>query len=165
MHVGMPVQEIPGTLQAGHPAGNGGAGSRGGLEEILDRLIGQAGEAGEPLPRTEERPETPRQGDDDVAVRHRFEDLLGDELTEGRLALGVAGGAEAAFLAREGEQVLVAAVRTANAGKPPGENPTPVEALQRAGDDGPEGAVSWGIAVVVHVKESVRVVCDKLPER
>jgi len=61
----MPVQEIPGTLQARHGAGNGGAGSRGGLEEIRDRLIGQAGEV---LPPAEEWPEAPRQRDDDVAM-------------------------------------------------------------------------------------------------
>jgi hypothetical protein len=95
----MPIQEIPGTLQARHGAGNGGAGSCGDLEEIPDRLIGQARQAGEPLPPPEERPEAPRQRDDDVAVGQRFQDLLGDELAEGRLALGVTGGAEAALLA------------------------------------------------------------------
>ena len=58
----------------------------------------------------------------------------------------------------------MAAVGAPDPGKAPGEHPTPVKALQGAGDDGPEGAVARGMAVVVHVKEGVRVVCDKLPE-
>ncbi len=124
--MGMPVQEIPGTLQAGYGTGNGGAGSCGSLKEVFDRRIGQPGEAGEALPPTEEGPESPRQRDDHVAMGHRCQDLPGDELAEGRLALGVTGRTEAALLAREGEQVLVAAVRTANAGKAPGEHATPV---------------------------------------
>lgn len=56
MHVRMPVQEIPGALQARHGVGDGCAASRGSLEEILDRLVGQAGEPGEALPPTEEGP-------------------------------------------------------------------------------------------------------------
>jgi hypothetical protein len=164
MHMGVPAQEIPRALETGHGPRDGGAGSRGGLEEILDRLVGQAGQAGEALPPTEVRSETPRQRGDDVAVRHRFEDLVADELAEGRLALGVTGGAETALFTREREQVLMAAVRAAHAGKPPGEDSTPLEALQGAGDNGPEGTASRGITVVVHIKEGVRVVCNKLPE-
>jgi len=49
-----------------------------------------------------------------VPMGDRCQDPLGDELAEGRLALGVTGRAEAALLAREGEQVLMAAGRTAN---------------------------------------------------
>lgn len=45
-----------------------------------------------------------------MAVGHRFKDILGDEFAEGRLALRVTGGAEAALLAREREQILLAAV-------------------------------------------------------
>ena len=48
---------------------------------------------------------------------HRFQDLLGDELAEGHLALGVTGGAKAALLARERQEIFVLAVRAANAGK------------------------------------------------
>jgi hypothetical protein len=99
MHVGMPVQEIPRTLETGDRTRDGRAAPRSGLEEVLDCLEGQASQAGEPLPPTEERSKAPRQREDDVAVRHRFEDLVGDEPAEGRLALGVTGGAEAALLA------------------------------------------------------------------
>lgn len=164
MHMGMPVQEIPRTLETGHPARDGRAASRGGLEEIFDSLVGQAGQAGEALAPTEEWPQAPRQGDDDMAMRHRRQDLLSDELAEGRLALGVTGGAEAALLAREREQILMAAVGAPDPGKAPGQHPTPVETLQGAGDDGPQGAVSRGIAVVVYVKEGVSMMRGKLPE-
>jgi hypothetical protein len=58
-----------------------------------------------------------------MAVRCGFENLLRDKLAEGRLALGVARGAEAALLARKGKEVLVAAVGTANVGKAPGRMP------------------------------------------
>lgn len=50
-------------------------------------------------------------------------------------------------------------------GEAPSERATPVEALQGAGNDGPEGAVSRGVAVVAHLEEGVRVVRDQLPER
>jgi hypothetical protein len=94
MHVGMPIQEIPGTLQARHGAGHGGAGARGGLEKVLDRLIGQAGQAGEALPPTEEGPQAPLEREDHVPMGDRCQDLLGDELAEGRLSLGVTEGAK-----------------------------------------------------------------------
>ncbi len=58
----------------------------------------------------------------------------------------------------------MAAVGAPDPGKAPGEHATPMEALQGAGDDGPEEAVSRGIAVVVYIKEGVSVVRDMLPE-
>jgi hypothetical protein len=76
MHMGMPVWEIPGTLQAGDGTGNGDAGSYGGLKDVLNCFIGQPGEAREALPAPEAGPEAPGQGDDHLAMRHRFQDLM-----------------------------------------------------------------------------------------
>ncbi len=50
MHVGMPIEEAPSTLQARHGSGDRRARPRCGLEEVLDRLVGQAGEPGQPFP-------------------------------------------------------------------------------------------------------------------
>jgi hypothetical protein len=52
----------------------------------------------------------------------------------------------------------------ADTGEAMGQHPAALEALQGAGDDSPERAVSRGIAVVVHVEEGGRVVRNKLPE-
>lgn len=123
MHVGMSVQEIPGTLQARDGARNGGAGSCGDLEKILDSLIRQPGVPGEALATAEERPEAPWQRYDGVAMGHCRQALLADELAEGRLALGMAGGTEAALLAREREEVLVAALGAADADKAQASSP------------------------------------------
>jgi hypothetical protein len=68
-------------------------------------------------------------------MRDGFKNLFGDEFAEGGLALGVTRGTEAALLAREREQVLVAAVGAPDAGKAIRQNPASVEALQGAGDD------------------------------
>jgi hypothetical protein len=125
----MPVQEIPGTLHGDYSSGDRGAPPDCGLEEVLDRLVCQADQPGEACPPTEEMSETLRERDDHVTMRDGFKNLLGDEFVKGDLALSVTGGAEAAFLARGGEQILVAAVRAADAGKAPGEYPTPVEAV------------------------------------
>ncbi len=71
----------------------------------------------EALSAAEEGPETPRQGDDHMAVRNGFENLGGDELPEGRLAFRVTRGAGAALFVGEGQEVLAATVRTADAGE------------------------------------------------
>jgi len=101
MHMGVPVQETPGALHACHSTWNCCPRSGSGLEEAFECFIGQSGEPGEPLATAEERPQAPRERDDHVAVGHRFKDLLRDEPAEGRLALRVTGGAEAALLTRE----------------------------------------------------------------
>ena len=61
-----------------------------------------------------------------MAVRDRFEDLLADEFAKGGLVPGVTGGTEAALLAQKCQEILVAAVRTENAGKAPGEHAAPL---------------------------------------
>jgi hypothetical protein len=101
MHVGMPIEEAPRALDARHGTGDSRPCARSGLQQLLERLVGQAGEPGEPLAAPEERPQPPRERDDNVAVGDGFQDLLGDEIAKGRLALRVAGGVQAALLARE----------------------------------------------------------------
>ena len=99
MHVGMPIQEIAGALEARDSARNGCLGPRCGLEQLLERFVGQAGESGQSLPAAEEGPQAPREREDHVAVGNGFQDLFGDELAKGRLPLRMARGAETALLA------------------------------------------------------------------
>jgi hypothetical protein len=98
----MPVEQVPSTLKAGHRTRDGRPAADGGLQQLLDRLIGDAGEPAEPFPPpAKEGAQASRERQDDVPVWHRFQDLLGHELAEGHLALRVAGGVQAALLARE----------------------------------------------------------------
>jgi hypothetical protein len=161
----MPIQEVASTLQAGDGTRDGCVAPTCGLEQLLERLVGQASESDESLPAAEEGPQAPGKREDRVAVRDKFQDLLRDELAKGRLPLGVARGAEAALLAREGEQVLVAAPRASDPRKAMGQNPAAAETLHRAGDDSSERAIPRRVAVVVQVEEGVRVARDQLPER
>ena len=59
----------------------------------------------------------------------------------------------------------MAAIGASDAAEAMGQKPAALEALQGAGDDSPERAVSWGVAVVVHVEEGLSVARNKLPER
>jgi hypothetical protein len=163
--MGMLVEETPSTLHAGYSAGDRRARPGCGLVEVPDRLVGQAGQPGQPFPAAKERPQPPRERDDYVAVGDRFKDLLGDELAERRLPLRVTGGTETALLTREREQVLVPAIGASDTGEAMGQNPAALEALRGAGDDSPERAVSWGVAVVVDLEEGLSVARNKLPER
>ena len=123
MHMGMPIEEAPRALDARHGTGDCPPCARSGLQQLLERFVGQAGEPRKSLPAAKERPQPPRERDDHVAVGHRFKDLLRDELAKGRLALRVAGGAEAALLARERKQILVPAIGASDAGEAMGQNP------------------------------------------
>jgi len=78
MHMGMPIEEAPSALHAGDSSGDRRARPGWGLEEVPDRLVGQAGQPGQPFPAAKERPQPPRERDDHVAVGDRFKDLLGD---------------------------------------------------------------------------------------
>jgi hypothetical protein len=61
MHVGMPIEEAPRALDARHGTGDSRPCARSGLQQLLERLVGQAGEPGEPLAAPEERPQPPRE--------------------------------------------------------------------------------------------------------
>jgi hypothetical protein len=161
----MPIQEVASTLQAGDGTRDGCVAPTCGLEQLLERLVGQASESGESLPAAEEGPQAPGKREDHVAMGDGVQDLLRDELAEGRLPLRMARGAQTALLAREGEQVLVPALGASNTSEAMGQNPTALETLQGAGDDRPERAKSGRVAVVVQVEEGVRVARDQLPER
>jgi hypothetical protein len=92
MHVGMPIEEAPSALHVSHSPGNSRARPRHILEEVLECIVGQSGEAGQPFPAPEERPQPPSKGDDRMTVGEGFQDLLGDELADLRLPLRVTGG-------------------------------------------------------------------------
>lgn len=73
--------------------------------------------AGSPSDTAEVRAQPAREGEDDVSVGDRLQDLLAHQLAKGDLALCLARGTETAFLVQEGEQVFVAASRAPYAGK------------------------------------------------
>ena len=88
--MGMPIQEIASALQARDGAWDRRVRPRCGLEQLLERFVGQAGESGQPLPAAEEGLQTPREREDHVAVGNGFQDLVRDELAKGRLPLRMA---------------------------------------------------------------------------
>jgi hypothetical protein len=107
--MGMPVQETPIALDAGHGPRHGAPRVRGDLEDVLEGLIGGTRELGEAAPGPSKIwAQPPRERQDHMPMGHRLENLVRDELAEFDLALLVAGRAEAAALTGEGQQILVA---------------------------------------------------------
>jgi hypothetical protein len=86
----MPIQEIAGALETCDSPRNACVRPRCGLEQLLERFVGQAGESGQSLPAAEEGPQAPREREDHVAVGDGFQNLVRDELAEGRLPLRMA---------------------------------------------------------------------------
>lgn len=96
---------------------------------------------------------------------HRLENLFCDELAEFNLALLVAGRAEAAALAREGQQVLVSALRAADAREVPVQDAALLEGLERMPNAVPQGPIGGREAFVIDLEELLEVPLDDLPER
>jgi hypothetical protein len=77
--VGMPIQEIAGALEARNGARNARVASRCGLEQLLERLVGETGESGQSLPAAEEGPQAAREREDHVTMGDGFQDLPRDD--------------------------------------------------------------------------------------
>jgi hypothetical protein len=86
-------------------------GGRGGVEQVGEKVAAFAEDATQDL----------GDGEDKLAVRNFAADRIGDPSSNGAGAALVADGAEVAAPAGEGEQVLVTAVGTLEAGEPGGE--------------------------------------------
>ena len=103
-------------------------------------------------------------GEDELAVGDFVADGGGDPLASGTGAALVAGGAEMAALAGEGEEAFVAAVGALQAGEAEGE----VTATEERFDGGDGVGAEWAevLAVVLFVvcEEVVPAVVDDLPE-
>lgn len=101
-------------LGAGAAAAQGGAD---GAEQDPEHGTGEGGVV------MEERSDALRDGEHPLADRERRQYVVGEVGGDLDHAPGVAGGADAAALAREGYQSLGAAVETADAGETVGEDP------------------------------------------
>ena len=165
MDMGMPVQEVPVTLDAGHRPRHGSPGVGCDLKEVLERFIRGAGELGQSPASPEVGPEPPGEGEDHMPMGHRLEDLPGDELAELDLALLVAGRTEAPPLAGEGQQILVATLRATDPSEAPVQDTALPEGLNGMLNACAQGPVGRGEAVVIHPEEFFEVLLNDLPER
>ena len=126
----------------------------GGLEKEVKEVAALAEDAAEHF----------RKGEDELAVRDFVADGGGDPFAGLPDAALVAGGAEVAGLAGEGEELFVPAIGAMEAGEPGGE----VAAAEKSADAGDGIGAQWshGAAVVLFVggEEVVPGVVDDLPE-
>ena len=101
-----------------------------------------------PLP-LDQAAECFRHGEDDVAVRHVEQHVLGHPLREDGRALGLAGGAEVSRAAGEGEQVLVVAAGAADPGETADRPPAGQVGVDVAAHHVAQGAAAGLVAVGV----------------
>ena len=108
--------------------------------------------------------ENARDGEDELTMGNFVADRVGDPVAGGADATLMAGGAEVAGLAGEGEETFVTAVRALEAGEAGGEIATAEKGLD--GGDGGRWERAEGFAVVFLVvgEEVVPAVVDELPE-
>jgi hypothetical protein len=103
-------------------------------------------------------------GEDELAVGDFVADGGGDPLASGTGAALVAGGAEVAAFAGEGEEAFVAAVRALEAGEAGGEVTTTEEGLDGGRGVGAEWAEGLPVVFFVVGEEVFPAVVDELPE-
>ena len=99
-----------------------------------------------------------------MAVRDFVADAGGDPIANGAGAALVAGGAEVATLASEGEEALVTAVRALEAGEAGGEVATAEDGFDCGDGGGVERAEGFPVKFFVESEEGVPAVVDDLPE-
>jgi len=99
-----------------------------------------------------------------MAVRHGEQDRLGEQRAEELNLLLVAGRAEPAPLAGEGQQVFVLAVVATDTGKPLFKGAAVEELAHHLRDDGPQKPVSWLKTRLVAGAKGVEVPFQALPE-
>ena len=129
-------------------------GGRGGVEQVGEQVAAFAEDTAQDL----------GDGEDKLAVRNFVADGIGDPSSYGAGPALVAGRAEVAALAGEGEQAFVTAVGTLEAGEAGGEVTAAKEGLD--GGDGGGAERTEGFAVVLFVvgEEVGPAVFDELPE-
>ncbi len=135
------------------------------LKELLEGLPGAPAEIAKELSVIEKRPaEYLRDAEDPVAVGYGFNDLLEKPLAEFDHTLLVAGWAEVPALAREGQEVLVAAGIASD----PGEAVLEDAAVEKPVDDvsyiRAEESVLAGKAFIVDLFQGLEVVFHALIE-
>jgi hypothetical protein len=114
--VRMEVNETAEGLHGGDNTRDADGLAHGGAQEVLECVRGDAAEESEELAvMKKEWPEPLGHGDDELAMGNRVQKFVLEPFTPERQALGVAGRAEVARLAAEGDEefsaALIAAVR------------------------------------------------------
>jgi hypothetical protein len=94
-------------------------------------------------------------------VAHRLDHLVDDETAEDLGPFLLAGGADAAELAGEGHQLLVAAVAAADPGEPCGEDPAAQILFERAPRTVGQRAVLVEEPLIVGFEEQLQVLSDR----
>jgi hypothetical protein len=135
-------------------------------EGVAEGIGGRVEEVGEELAAlAEDAAENFWDGEDELAVRDFVADGGGNPFAAGTDAALVAGGAEVAALAGEGEEFFVAAVGTLQAGEAGGEVAATEEGFDGGGGCGVERAEGWAVFAFVVGKKIVPTVVDELPQR
>jgi len=127
----------------------------GGVEEVSEEVAAFA----------EDRAKEFRNGEDELTVGNGQADVVGDPAGGLEGPALVAGGTEVAGLAGEGEQVLMAAAGTDEAGEAGGKVAATAEGLD--GGDGfrPERAHGWTVLFFVAGNKIIPGTVDDVPER
>ena len=126
----------------------------GGVEQVGEEVAALAEDAAQDL----------GDGKDELAVGDFVADGGGDPLASGTGAALVAGGAEVAAFAGEGEEALVAAIGALEAGEASGEVTAAKEGLDGGDCGGAKGTESLAVLLFVVCEEVAPAVVDELPE-
>ena len=142
-----------------------GRGRNGGADVFGEALVCQGAEAfEEPAVTLEIGAEHFRNRQDVMAVGHGRQDAGGEEGGGGLDVFLVAGGAEPAAFAGEGQEVFVAAVVAADAGEASVEIAAVEEFVDDLGHDGAQGAEAGLVVLGVDFDKRGEVAVGALPE-
>ena len=118
MAVGVESKEVAEGLDGDDRAGDGFIFGNHMLHENLQRIPGAAAETGKKLSVIQKiSAKDLRDAEDEMAVRHFFENIQAEPLAEFHHALLMAGRAEVTALAREGKQIFMVAIIASDSGK------------------------------------------------
>jgi hypothetical protein len=153
LHSGDGGQFAPGKIETGaEPVPQAGGGF---LKEKVEEFA----------PFAEDAPERFGHGEDELAVGEVEADVVGDPAADLFDFALVAGRAEVAGFAGEGEEFLVAAIRALEAGESRGEIAAFVELLNHGDSVFAQGAVVFAVDGFVFGEEWAPGVVDDMPER
>lgn len=166
MDVGVEVEILAEGVEGEEEGRASARQSQGGAKKLGQRLLRDGTEAPEEgAIAAKERAQYFGQGEDDVTVGYRQENVVhqvGGGLEN--LAL-MAGGTEPTSLAGEGDEVFVRAMVAADAGEATFEDAALKELPEDLGDDGTERAEAELVGLRIAVHEGVVVTLDTLPHR
>lgn len=165
VHVGMEVEVFAEGVERHDDAGDAFGAVQGGAEVLGEALMREGAKAfQEAAVALEVRAEHARDGQDVVPVRHGSQYMVEDEPGGGLDVFLVAGGAEPAALAGEGQQIFVFAMVAANAGEAARQVAAIEILVDHFRNDGAQQAVTGLVLFGVDLFEVVVVAVCTLPE-